>query len=87
MQGFFFFFGGWLFFLEILPKHCYGLEMIFLKAQGLIPDCSFVCDLIQYITVFAGTDQNDLNYAKLCPSVFNGPLVSQLQVCRLCLLY
>jgi ribonuclease P protein subunit POP4 len=26
------------------------------------------------------TDPNDLNYAKLCPSVFNGPLVSQLQL-------
>jgi hypothetical protein len=29
---FFFFFSlGWLLFLEILPKHCYDLEMIFLK--------------------------------------------------------
>jgi hypothetical protein len=31
-EVFFFFPLGWLLFLEILPKHCYDLEMIFLKA-------------------------------------------------------
>jgi hypothetical protein len=35
----------------------------------------------------AETDSSDLNYAKLCPSVFNGPLVSQLPVCNWCFLY
>jgi hypothetical protein len=32
---------------------CRGLRFVFeVKAQRLIPDCSFVCDLIQYVTVF-----------------------------------
>ncbi len=32
----------------------------------------------------AETVSSDLNYAKLCPSAFNGPLVTQLMVCNWC---
>lgn len=44
-------------------------------------ECCPVCQLkVSNVMLFAEPDENDRSYVKLCSSVFNGPLATNLEV-------